>query len=217
MKTDQCHPWPETRSSVLQGVHDLENQAAWKRYYDLYAPYIYRLARFSGLQRADANEIVQVVILETGQNITRGLYDPAKGRFRAWLRVCTNNKITDMHRRQTRLKNREKQGVDLSDEQTEWILRQTDLNENEFEDFAEKEWRELVAKLALEKLREQIPDKQFSIFHAYAIEEWPVEKVAKVFSVSRDVVYQTKTRLTPLYSAAAKEAARDLDSPPLPS
>lgn len=214
MKTHPHKLWPETRSSVLKAVHDLENQPAWERYYDLYAAYIYAMARGRGLQNADANDIVQHVILDTGQKLAQGLYDPAKGKFRSWLKVCTQNRIKDMQRQHIRRETHERQGLDFSDEHTEWILRQADPSADELDALAETEWRELVTRLALEKLREQVSDKHFEIFHAYVIDEWPVEHVVKTFSVSRDLVYQTKKRIGALYLAAAQDAATELDNPP---
>ena len=58
-----------------------------------------------------------------------------------------------------------------------------------------------------------VAPKQFSLFHAYAIEEWPVAKVMKTYGVTRDQVYQAKRRVGKVFTAAVQEAERTLDRP----
>ena len=43
-----------TRSSVIRAVADTENAAAWNRLFDLYAGFVYSIARRKGLNDADA-------------------------------------------------------------------------------------------------------------------------------------------------------------------
>ena len=44
-----------TRSSVLRAVADTENEAAWNRFFDLYAGFVYSIARSKGLKPEDAD------------------------------------------------------------------------------------------------------------------------------------------------------------------
>ena len=50
-----------TRSSLLRAVADTENEAAWKRLFDLYAGFVFSLARSKGLNDEDADDVVQAV------------------------------------------------------------------------------------------------------------------------------------------------------------
>ena len=47
-----------TRSSVLRAVANTENEAAWQRLFDLYAGFVFSIARSKGLNDADADDIV---------------------------------------------------------------------------------------------------------------------------------------------------------------
>ena len=48
-----------TRSSVLKAVADTGNEAAWRRFFDLYAGLVFSIARSKGLADASAASTVQ--------------------------------------------------------------------------------------------------------------------------------------------------------------
>ena len=52
-----------TRSSVIRAVADTENAAAWNRLFDLYAGFVYSIARRKGLNDADADDILVLEIV----------------------------------------------------------------------------------------------------------------------------------------------------------
>ena len=58
-----------TRSSVLKAVASTENEAAWQRLFDLYAGFVFSIARSKGLNDADADDIVQVVFTDLARNL----------------------------------------------------------------------------------------------------------------------------------------------------
>ena len=47
-----------TRSSVIRAVSDTGNQAAWQRLFDLYAGFIFSIARSKGLSEDDADDVL---------------------------------------------------------------------------------------------------------------------------------------------------------------
>ncbi len=84
-----------TRSSVLRAVADTGNEAAWNRLFDLYAGFVYLIARSKGLNDADADDIVQVVFTDLARNLPTFQYDRAKGRFRSYLAGLVHWRVTD--------------------------------------------------------------------------------------------------------------------------
>ena len=76
-----------TRSSVLRAVANTENEAAWQRLFDLYAGFVFSIARSKGLKPEDADDIVQVVFTDLARNLPTFQYDRSKGRFRSYLAV----------------------------------------------------------------------------------------------------------------------------------
>lgn len=53
---------PEIHASLILRVHDRADQQAWCEFVEIYQPVIYRLARYKGLQHADAEDVVQQVL-----------------------------------------------------------------------------------------------------------------------------------------------------------
>lgn len=213
MQTQAFTPNPETRSSLLEKIKNTADQAAWTRFFDTYAAFIFTLARRSHLQHAEAEDVLQTVLSEIMQKLPAFAYDREKGGFRKWLATCTHLRIKDALRRQARRQAREVATLDQSEEQTEFLLRQADPGPDRFAEMAEEEWRALIRETALQQTRAQTSAKQFTLFHAVVIEEWPIENIITTYDVTRDQIYQARHRVSEIFTAAAEAAARHLDAP----
>ncbi len=196
-----------THSSVLEGIRDPGNRSAWERFYGQYAPFVHALAVCNGLRHADAEDLVQTVFAEMAERMRTFDYDRGKGCFHNWLAEAARFRIQDFQRRNTRRENRE------------LAMQDTDPPApDDFGAMVEKEWRNHLQRLALERLRERTSRRQFEIFHAAAVEGWPTAQTMQVYGATRSAVYQAKYRLMPLWRDILREVQAELDStPPLPS
>ena len=91
-----------TRSSVLSALHDTADQAAWGRFFDTYAGFIYGIARHEGLGEADADDIVQTVMTELVRGGAATRYDKTRGPFRGWLSQLTLWRVRSLMRQESR-------------------------------------------------------------------------------------------------------------------
>ena len=87
-----------TRPSLLVRIRDLRDEIAWEEFARLYTPLIYRVARKSGLQDADASLVTQDVLITVSRTIHRFEYDCRNGSFRGWLKVVTRSRLIDFLR-----------------------------------------------------------------------------------------------------------------------
>jgi RNA polymerase sigma-70 factor (ECF subfamily) len=70
----------------------------WEEFVALYGPLILAWGRRDfGLQASDADNLCQEVLLRVWRGI--GSFDPARGRFRAWLYTCARNAACNLRRR----------------------------------------------------------------------------------------------------------------------
>jgi DNA-directed RNA polymerase specialized sigma24 family protein len=91
MPPSQNGPEAATRASIfirLKATDAQPRELAWKQFYDRYAPVISSYAYRNGASRQQADEVVQDIIAGFFEASPRFVYDPARGRFRAYLKSC---------------------------------------------------------------------------------------------------------------------------------
>jgi RNA polymerase sigma-70 factor (ECF subfamily) len=85
---------PPTRSTLIGA---LSQGLRWEEFVAIYGPLIVARARSEfRLQDCDAENVCQEVLVRVWKGIAG--YDPARGRFRAWLYACTKNVVADLRR-----------------------------------------------------------------------------------------------------------------------
>ena len=87
---------PETRASLILRLPRTEDAEAWREFVAIYEPFVYRFARRSGFQEADARELVQNVLLAVVKAVGRWQADPERARFRTWLFTIARNQFLDL-------------------------------------------------------------------------------------------------------------------------
>lgn len=91
---------PATQATLLVRIRDPQDQAAWVRFVDLYAPLVYGFLRKRGVQDADAADLTQDVLRRVAAAAQRLEYDERRGSFRGWLFTVVQNRLTDHWRRE---------------------------------------------------------------------------------------------------------------------
>ena len=190
-----------TRSSVLKAVADTENTAAWNRLFDLYAGFVFSMARHKGLKPEDADDIVQVVFADLARNLPTFKYDREKGRFRSYLTGLVNWRVVD------RLKASK---------------RDAELKANFWEevkavggddDFSEREWQAAAMEEALRRIKPDVRPEHYAAFVASAVEGQDTDIVTKLYGISRDSLYQIRKRLTAKLHEKLAEVLDEMDAP----
>lgn len=195
----------ETRSSVLAAVRNSGDEAGWARFFDVYAGFVYSIARQAGLQEVDADEIVQSVFTGLAAQDGFGGYEREKGRFRVWLARRVAWRIKDFLRQRAAASLRRES---LPPEQLDTFPSQVALDEL---------WAENAKAEAMRRLREAVSPKHVDIFQASALEDLPSESVCALYQITRDNLYQIRRRVGALFSRILRETMEELDhSPPCP-
>jgi len=191
-----------TRSSVLKTVADTDNKAAWNRLFDLYAGFVYSIARSKGLKPEDADDIVQIVFADLARNLPKFQYDRGKGRFRSYLTGLVNWRVMD------RLK-ASKRDAELKAGFWEEVRSGTD----EGDAFAEREWQSAAMEEALRRMKPDVKPEHYAAFVASAVEGQDTETVTKLYGISSDNLYQIRTRLTAKLREKVAEVLAEMDAP----
>lgn len=97
-------PWPDTSDSLIVRLQNPADRQAWNEFACLYEPLIFRFARRSGLQDADAQDITQRVLWTVARAADRWEPGTVRGRFRGWLATVTRNAVINMVHRESEMR-----------------------------------------------------------------------------------------------------------------
>ncbi len=86
----------DTRASLILRLRNADDVVAWDEFVETYSPVVFRVARARGLQQADADNLVQEVMLKICQSIETWLERDDRGKFRAWLISIARNESVDL-------------------------------------------------------------------------------------------------------------------------
>ena len=192
-----------TRSSVLRAVADTENAAAWNRLFDLYAGFVYSIARSKGLNDADADDVVQIVFADLARKLPTFTYDREKGRFRSYLAGLVNWRVMD------RLRSG-KRDAELKADFLEEARAATVVGD---EEFVAREWQAAAMEEALRRMKSDVRPEHYAAFVASAVEGQDTEAVTKLYGISRDNLYQIRTRLMAKLRETTAEVLAEMDNP----
>jgi RNA polymerase sigma-70 factor (ECF subfamily) len=171
-----------TRETLLESLREGSDPLVWDEFFRRYWPLIYSYARQGGCSEHTAEEIVQDVMLKVFEQKEVYQYDPARGRFRDWLRRLARNKLAE-HRRRPAQRVRGRggdSGIETAEADDE---ASTDAAwEETFE-------RTLLAVL-LEVVQQEMNPRSYQAFELFVLCDLSGAEVARMTGLSRSAVYQ---------------------------
>ncbi len=195
-----------TRSSVLRAVANTENEAAWQRLFDLYAGFVFSIARSKGLKEEDADDIVQIVFSDLARNLPTFQYDRAKGKFRSYLTGLVHWRVMD----------RLRYGKRDAELKANFLEEVRAAGASADDGFPEREWQAAAMEEALRRMKPDIRPEHYAAFVASAVEGQDTETVMRLYGLSRDNLYQIRTRLTAKLRETTAAVLAEMDSPDAP-
>jgi RNA polymerase sigma factor (sigma-70 family) len=169
----------------LKQTDPAPREFAWHEFHTRYAPIIAGFARRLGGQPQDIEDVVQDVLLGFFAKAPTFMYDPGKGRFRSYLKVCTYRAL------QKRIgKNIKLQGKPLDDVDPEAVAVDQVWNDV---------WERQLLRRAMDEVRESMGQtKTFMAFEQYVVLDQPAQQVAEKLDMHLNSVYRSKEQVTQL-------------------
>jgi RNA polymerase sigma-70 factor (ECF subfamily) len=172
-------------------------ELAWDEFSFRYVPIIAGFARRLGGKTQDVDDIVQDVLLGFYLKSPTFVYDPTKGRFRRYLKVCT------YHALQKRLGS----SVRLLGKPLDEIDPESVAVENVWNDV----WEQQLLSRAIEEIRRDSGrTRAFSAFERHVMRDESADAVATDLGMHVKSVYRAKDQFTRLLKARLT-ALRDED------
>lgn len=186
-----------TRRSLLTRLKHWDDSGAWREFFDRYGKLIYGFALKAGLSNAEAQDAVQETLLAVAKQMPGFSYDPAKGSFRRWLFNQTRWRIADQFRKRQRAGLLRAMPDDdaTGTSEMEWV---PDSSGEQLEAAWDSEWREHQLAHALERVKAKVSERQFQMFHLFAVQGWSMAEIIRTLKVNRAQVYMAKMRVSKL-------------------
>lgn len=178
-----------TRPSIflrLKADDAAPRELAWRQFYDRYGPVIESYARRRGASKQQADEVVQDVVTGFFASSPRFVYEPSRGRFRAYLRTCAAHALA-------RLRGGLPPPQDVP-------VEELPLVDGHDEQLWDRLWQQQVLRRAMELVRDHYTRKgkleTFLAFEQNVIFGRPAPEVAKELNLNVNSVHAAKVRVT---------------------
>jgi RNA polymerase sigma factor (sigma-70 family) len=197
-----------TRATLIARLENLQDQASWQEFFDIYWKLIYGVARQAGMTDVEAQDVVQETIVSVARHMPTFKYDPAIGTFKAWLLKMTRWRILDQLRKRGPVQAHRRISAENATG-TDTIENVVDPASLQLDKLWEDEWERTLLDAAIDKVKRRLDPQKYQIFDFYVNKEWKAEKVAATFGVSVDQVYLAKHRITEMIKEEVKRLEKE--------
>jgi len=169
----------------LRETDPVPREIAWDQFSARYAPIIGSFARRLGAKPQDVDDVVQDVLLGFFLKSPTFVYEPAKGRFRGYLKVCTYRALQKRVGQAAKLNGKPLDAIDPEEMAVEQVWNDV--------------WEQQQLRLALEEVRDTMgQSKTFRAFEMYVVFDQPAQSVADKLDMHLNSVYRAKEQITRL-------------------
>jgi RNA polymerase sigma-70 factor (ECF subfamily) len=188
-----------TSLSLLNRLQSHAGADAWDRLVRVYTPLIYGWLRKYYLQSADAEELVQEVMIVVVRKLPAFQHNGQRGAFRRWMLGILRNCLHDFWRARAR----EPAGSGESDfaERLD-ALAQPD---SEMSRCWDRDHDQHVLRRLLDQIRPDFQPSTWQAFCGVVLEERPANTVARELGITRNAVYCAKAAVLRRLRQEAKQ------------
>jgi RNA polymerase sigma factor (sigma-70 family) len=174
-----------TSLTLLDRLRRERQQGDWRRFVELYEPFIRRFIRMDARLAADADDVCQEVMRKIVSHLPR--FERSRvGAFRSWLRTITVNEVNDYWRR--KLRGREAGAQELT-------IESLADPANPLSELWDREHGGHVLRRLQELVEPEFEPRTWRAFQMRVLEERSSEEVAAALQMTRNAVDIAKSRV----------------------
>ena len=195
--------FPDTPVTMLARIavqRTCESEASWERLFALYEPVIRKCAKSLGAG-CDDEDVAQEIFIKLVDVLRNGRYSPSAGKFRSYLMTLIRNELIGRWRKAQVRKSTDH--VSIDDEDSALVISVPESVSAEIDAKWYQARHEAAVDHALTKTFMSRQSKD--VYRMYVLEERPVAEVMKKFGLTRNTVYQIKTRVEKMIAAIEDE------------
>jgi RNA polymerase sigma factor (sigma-70 family) len=188
-----------THASLLARVRTGEDPVAWQEFCARYGELILGFARRAGVQPSDADDVLQDVLTILTRSMRDFVYDPAKGKFRSYLKTLVVRTIFRKSRRKRTAASLDAIELDPVDQEHDAAV----------DKLWELEWRQYHVRMAMRVVVSEFNSTDLEAFEQYGVQGRSATETAEALQLSLDQVYQAKSRILKRMSSIIADQVRE--------
>lgn len=179
----------DTHASLIVRLRDREDRDAWDEVMAIYGPLVFRMALRQGLQRADAEDVVQQVFTAIFQSVEKWLEQSERGRFRNWLiGIGRNIALNTLNRKP-------KGGIGVGGTEGLDKVGRLKAAEDELASEFDIEYQREVYRWAAQRVELDVDPKTWEAFRMTHVDGVSIGQAAKQLGVGVGQVYVARSRV----------------------
>lgn len=179
----------DTSLTLLEQLGEQSDEESWGRLHNLYSPLLRSWLGRYDVQAADADDLIQDVLLVVLRELPDFRHNQQTGAFRSWLRRILVNRLRNFWRKRGR--------VDLASGGSDLARRLNELEDPRSQSalaWDQEHDRYLVRKL-LDMIEPQFAESTRKVFRRLVLDEVAPDQVAAEFDMSLNAVFTAKSRV----------------------
>ena len=179
----------ETSLSLLDRLRQSPEDADWSRLIEAYSPLLRAWLMRSEVQAADADDLVQEVLLVVHRELPKFEHNQRRGAFRNWLRQIVVHRLRNFWRSHGRLI------AAGNDSQLEEQLKQLEDDGSQLSQRWDREHNLAVARKLLELIESRFTESTRLVFRRLVVDGADADTVAAETGLSLNAIFTAKSRV----------------------
>ena len=179
----------DTSLSLLDRLRQSPEDADWSRLIEAYSPLLRAWLMRSEVQAADADDLVQEVLLVVHRELPKFEHNQRRGAFRNWLRQIVVHRLRNFWRSRGRL-------IAVgNDSQLEEQLQQLEDDGSQLSQRWDREHNLTIARKLLELIESRFTESTRLIFRRLVVDGADADTVASETGLSLNAIFTAKSRV----------------------
>ncbi len=179
----------ETSLSLLDRLRQSPEDEDWSRLIEAYSPLLRAWLMRAEVQAADADDLVQEVLLVVHRELPKFEHNQRRGAFRKWLRQIVVHRLRNFWRSRGRLI------AAGNDSQLEEQLKQLEDDGSQLSQRWDREHNLAVARKLLELIESRFTESTRLVFRRLVVEGADADTVASETGLSLNAIFTAKSRV----------------------
>jgi len=187
-----------TPVSLLDRLRQRAEGPSWQEFVDLYEPWLRGQLRRNGLQEADADDVVQEILVVLIEQVSNFRHNGRKGAFRAWLRGVTVNRLRELGRQR-------KYTPLAGGSQLALRLEQLADDHSQLSQRWDREHDQYIVNQLLKQIAGDFEATTWQAFRSFVLEGRTAAEVSAALGISQGAVWTAKSHVLKRLRQVAKD------------